>query len=94
MLKAVCNRIIVLPIEEAKESESWFVSRVIDEKPCMWEVESVGPWRMLENWTREEISIKVGDIVFFQRYAPDEFEYENKKYFSIKEDSILAVQSK
>ena len=94
MLKAIWDRIIVLPIEEAKETASGFIQSVVDNKPCMGEVISVGNGRTLENWSREILSVKEWDIVFFQRYAPDEFEYENKKYFSIKESSILGSESK
>jgi len=37
------------------------------------------------------MDVKVGDIVYFTKYAPDVFTHEEKEYYSIKQSSILAI---
>ena len=37
------------------------------------------------------MSVKVGDIVLFKKYGPDEFELDGKKYLVGDEEDILAV---
>ena len=37
------------------------------------------------------MSVKVGDIVLFKKYGPDEIEIDNKKYLVGTEEDVLAV---
>jgi chaperonin GroES len=57
---------------------------------------AVGAGKILENGTRSPIDVKVGDIVYFTQYAPDEIEVqageEKVKYLVIKHSSLLAKE--
>ena len=37
------------------------------------------------------MSVKVGDVVLFKKYGPDEIEIEEKKYLVGDEEDILAI---
>jgi len=37
------------------------------------------------------MSVKVGDLVLFKKYGPDELEVGGKKYLVGSEDEILAI---
>jgi len=91
ILKVIEDRVLVVPIPEEKESEKWWTMEVRTEKPIRWSVISVWYWRTLENWNKEIMDVKVGDIVYFTKYAPDVFTHEEKEYYSIKQSSILAI---
>ena len=91
MLKTLEDRILVLPIDEAKETSRGVILETQTEKQTKGTVIFVGPGRTLENGMRENMDVKEWDIVFFTKYGPDELLYEDKKYFSIKQSSILAI---
>jgi chaperonin GroES len=46
----------------------------------------------LDNGSRAPIDVKVGDVVYFTKYAPDELDVDGKKYLVVKQSSILAKQ--
>ena len=55
------------------------------------EVVAVGPGKLLENGTRAAISVKIGDVVVFKKYSPDEIKIGKEEYLVISESDILAV---
>jgi len=36
--------------------------------------------------------VKVGDIVYFKRYSPEEIEIDGKEYLILDQDDILAIK--
>ncbi len=61
------------------------------ERPVKGKVLAVGPGKTNEKGERIPMSVKVGDLVLFKKYGPDEVELEGKKYLVADEDDILAV---
>ncbi|MCX6735891.1 MAG: co-chaperone GroES [Candidatus Parcubacteria bacterium] len=61
------------------------------ERPETGEVLAVGEGKTLENGEVLPMKVKVGDVVLFSKYGPDEVTIEGEKYFIIREDSILAI---
>ncbi len=61
------------------------------EKPQQGKVTAAGPGKLLESGQRAAMSIKVGDIVVFKKYAPDEVKVAGKEYLVISESDVLAV---
>jgi co-chaperonin GroES (HSP10) len=37
------------------------------------------------------MSVKIGDMVLFKKYGPDEIEFDGKKYLVGEEEDILAI---
>lgn len=97
MLKPLGSHIIVSATE--KEQVTSFGIILPDtgdkERPERGTVVAVGPGKMLENGTRETIEVKVGDVVIFKKYAPDEIEVKEeggtKKYLVLSASDIMAI---
>ena len=61
------------------------------EKPIKGKVLATGPGKLNERGERVPMSVKVGDMVLFKKYGPDEIEIEGKKYLVGDEEDILAI---
>jgi chaperonin GroES len=61
------------------------------EKPEQGEVVAAGPGKLLENGSRSEMSIKIGDRVVFKKYSPDDIKIDGEEYLVISENDILAI---
>jgi chaperonin GroES len=97
MLKPLGSHIIVSAAE--KEQVTSFGIILPDtgdkERPERGTVIAVGPGKMLENGSREMVEVKVGDVVIFKKYAPDEIEVkeggETKKYLVLSATDVMAI---
>lgn len=92
-LKPLSNHLFIEPIEEEKLTKSGIVlpETAEKEKPINGKVIAVGAGKLNEKGERLPMSVKVGDIVLFKKYGPDEIEIEGKKYLVGEEDDILAI---
>lgn len=92
-LKPLSNHVFLEPLEEEKTTKSGIVipDTADREKPIKGKVLAIGPGKLNEKGERVPMSVKVGDLVLFKKYGPDEIEMENKKYLVGDEDDILAV---
>ena len=87
------NRVFIEPVEEDKMTKSGLVlpDTAEKEKPIKGKILAVGPGKMTEKGERMPMAVKVGDMVLFKKYGPDEFEVDGKKYLVGDEDDILAI---
>jgi len=89
------DRILVRPIREDElKSKSGIVipESVSKEKPEKGKVVAVGEGKWNEDGDkRVPPSVKVGDMVLFTKYSPDEIKIEGEEYFVLREENILAV---
>lgn len=91
-LKPLYDKIIV----EAKKDTVSDVGLVMPDsannsKPEQGEVVAVGTGRLNDKFEQVPMTVKIGDIVVFKKYSPDEIEVEKKKYLIISETDILAI---
>jgi chaperonin GroES len=91
--KPLSNHVFLEPLEEEKTTKSGIVlpETAEKEKPVKGKVLAVGPGKRNDKGELVPMSIKVGDIVLFKKYGPDEIEIDGKKYLVGDEDDILAV---
>ena len=91
--KPLSHHLFLEPLEEEKTTKSGIVlpDSAEREKPIKGKVLAVGPGKMNDKGERVMMSVKVGDVVLFKKYGPDEIELEGKKYLVGDEDDILAV---
>ena len=61
------------------------------DKPSRGKVIAVGDGKLLKNGQRAELQVKVGDIVLFTSYGPDEIKVGDEEYLLMREDDVLAV---
>ncbi len=91
-LKPLSNHVFIEPLEEEKITKSGIViPDTAKEKPMKGQVVAVGPGKYNEDGKVIPMSVKVGDMVLFKKYGPDEIEIDGKKYLVGDEDDILAI---
>ncbi len=91
-LKPLSNHVFIEPLEEEKITKSGIViPDTAKEKPMKGQVVAVGPGKYNEDGEVIPMSVKVGDMVLFKKYGPDEIEIDGKKYLVGDEDDILAI---
>lgn len=92
-LKPLSNHILIEPLEEEKISKGGIVipDTVEKEKPIKGKIIATGLGKTNEKGELVKMSVKVGDIILFKKYGPDEFEIEGKKYLIGDEDDVLAI---
>ena len=92
-IKPLSNHLFIEAVEEEKITKSGILlpENVEKEKPIKGKIIAVGAGKMNEKGERIPMSVKVGDIVLFKKYGPDEIEIESKKYLVGNEDDILAI---
>jgi len=61
------------------------------EKPQRGKVLAVGPGKLLDSGERGKMYVKVGDEVFYGKYAGTDVEIDGKRYVILKENDVLAV---
>jgi chaperonin GroES len=92
-LKPLADHVIVKPITEDEVTKAGIVlpDTVDKERPERGEVVAVGPGKLADSGQRLPMSVKVGDIVMFKKYSPDEVKIDDEDYLVISEGDILAV---
>lgn len=89
------DKVLVKPMsgEEGKKTKSGIIiPETIDkEKPEQGKVIAVGQGRMNDEGKLLPMKVKVGDMVLFSKYGPDEVKIGGEEYFILSEGSILAV---
>ena len=90
-IKPLEDRVVVKTNEaEQKTASGLVIPDTAQEKPQEGTVVAVGPGRF-DDGVRVPMDIKVGDVVLFKKYGPDEIEMDGKKYLVGDEDDILAI---
>lgn len=91
--KPLSNHVFIEPIEEDRTTKSGIVlpDTAEKERPMRGKVIAVGSGKLNEKGERISMSVKVGNVVLFKKYGPDEVEFEGKKYLVGDEDDILAI---
>lgn len=92
-LKPLSNHLFLEALEEEKVSKGGIVlpETAEKEKPIKGKVVAVGPGKRNEKGETQPMAVKVGDVVLFKKYGPDEIEIDGKKYLVGDEDDILAI---
>jgi len=92
-LKPHSDFILIEPVKQEEVTKGGILipETVREDRPMRGTVVAVGPGKMNDKGERIAITIKVGLVVVFKKYAPDEVKVDDKEYFFIKEDDILAI---
>lgn len=61
------------------------------DKPTRGKILAIGDGKLLDDGTRSEFQVKVGDHVLFNSYGIDTFEVDDEEYLLAHENEILAV---
>jgi chaperonin GroES len=61
------------------------------DKPARGKVVSIGDGKLMDNGSRSELQVKVGDHVIFSSYAGEAFKIQDEELLLMREDDILAI---
>lgn len=85
-LQPLTDRVVLEQIEsEEKTSSGIILPDSAKEKPEQAKVVAIGP---------DVKGIKVGEIVLYTKYGPNEVKVDGKEYLIVKEEDVMAVIKK
>lgn len=90
-LRPLSDRVVIKSLEAEETTASGFIlAGNAKEKPQMAEVIAVGPGGVVDG---KEIvmNVKVGDKVFYSKYAGTEIKMDGQEYIIVRQNDILAV---
>ena len=92
-MKPLGDNVVVIPAAKEEITKSGIVipDTAGQEKPEQGKVVAVGDGKRLDNGTVAPMSIKVGDLVMFKKYSPDEVKVDGEKYLVLSESDIIAI---
>lgn len=86
------DRILIRQSEpEEKTAGGIILPDSAKEKPQAGTVIAVGPGKLLDSGARGELSVSVGDEVFYGKYAGTEINLDGEEFVIVRENDILAV---
>ncbi len=89
------DRVLIEPSEaEEKTAGGIILPDTAKEKPQRGVVLAVGPGKLLDSGKRGEMSVHVGDEVFYGKYSGTEVEFGTDTYVVCRETDILAIVEK
>lgn len=94
-IRPLDDRVVVEPFEAEERTAGGIVlPDSAREKPQRGKVIATGPGKLLEkSGERGEMSLKVGDRVFYGKYSGTEVELEGETYVILRESDVLAVEA-
>ena len=86
------DRVIVKPAAaEEKTAGGIIIPDTVKEKPQRGEVVALGSGRLTSDGKKVAFNVKVGDIVLFKKYSPDEIDVDGQEYLIMDEEAVLAI---
>lgn len=92
-IKPLEDRVLIEPVSQEEKTKSGIVlpDTTDKEKPEQGKVIAIGAGRIDNNGKRILMTVKVGDVVLFTKYGPNEVKIDDKEYLIAKEEDILAI---
>lgn len=87
------NRVVVKPQEVQEKTPGGLVippSATDDKRPAFGEVVKLGIGKDKDGKVLK-FDVKVGDLVYFKKYSPEEIEIDGKEYYILESEDILAI---
>ena len=91
-IRPLSDRIVIKVIDDTEQTSGGiFIPDSAKEKPQKGGVIAVGPGKTLDDGKKEEMEVKVGDVVLFAKYSGTDVKLndENLKILSVKD--VLGV---
>lgn len=89
------DRVLIEPVEaDGTTTGGIILPDAAREKPQRGTVIAKGPGKLLDSGVRGEMSVKLGDEVFYGKYSGTEVEFNADKFVVLRENDILAIVDK
>ena len=91
MIKPLYNHVVLELLEAEKKTASGIIlPEKSNEQPAIGKVIAVGSGKVVEGKTIP-LQVKTDDKVVYKKYATTEVKIDNKTYYIVSEDDILAI---
>jgi len=91
-LKPLADRVIVKQSDAEEKTKSGIVlPDSAKEKPTKGKVVSVGPGKLDEKGRAMELSVRIGDMVYYGKYSGTDVEVDGQKFVILRESDLLGV---
>jgi chaperonin GroES len=92
-IKPLNDYVLVEPIKQEEVTKGGIIipDTAREERAIKGKVIAVGPGKVNDQGERTPLNIKEGQIILFKKYAPDEIKIDDKEYYFIREDDIMAI---
>ena len=91
-IRPLNDRVLVIREEEEQKSAGGIIiPDTAKEKPQRGKVVATGPGKIDENGTRVPLDVKVGDRIFFSKYAGTDIKLDGVEHVFMREDDILSI---
>ena len=91
-IQPLADRVLVKALEaETKTKGGIVLPDTAKEKPQKGEIIAVGTGKFLEDGTKKNLEVKVGDRILYGKYAGTEIKVEDQEYLILREEDILAI---
>ena len=88
----LADRVVIRPNEAKEEMRGGIiVPDTVKEKPQEGEVVAAGPGRVNEDGERVAMTVKVGDVVLYSKYAGTEYKDGDDELLIVRESDVLAT---
>ena len=95
-IKPLSDHVLLEPLKEDQKTKTGILlpETVEQEKSEQGTVIAVGPGKKGKDGKITPLDVKVGDIVLFSKYGPNEVKLDGKDYLIAEEKDILAILEK
>jgi len=91
-VKPLDDRVLIEPAEAEETTRGGIVlPDTAKEKPQRGKVVAVGPGKLNDDGKRAPLSVKVGDVVVYGRYAGTEIKLDGEPFVICRESDVLGV---
>lgn len=92
--RPLSDKVLVKPSEaEQQTAGGIYIPDSAKQKPQEGEVIAVGPGRVLDDGSRKELAVKVGDRVIYSKYGGTELKLDGLDHVILDEDQIYAIRA-
>lgn len=90
MIKPLTDKVLIKMKEKEETTKSGIILTASKEKPQIAEVIEVGPGKIVDG-KKEEMYVKKGDKIIFNKYSGTEVKYDDEEYLIISQSDVLAI---
>ena len=91
-IRPLADRLVIKFIDDTEQTSGGiFIPDSAKEKPQKGEVIAVGSGKTLDDGKKEEIEVKVGEIVLFAKYAGTDIKINNEMLKIVSVKDVLGV---
>lgn len=91
-LKPLKDRVLVKRVEEEERSGGGIIiPDTAKEKPIRGDVVAAGPGKLNDKGEHQEMSVKAGDRVMFNKFAGTEVKINSEDHLVMREDDLIAI---